>query len=66
MKSEQALRQRVAQLKERGVNASLHEAQHTVVDLLLQVGDLSLYEIHQLVEVAVKDTSDRILSRINT
>jgi hypothetical protein len=54
-KSDDKLRRIITQLKERGVEAARHEQQPIVADFLDLVGELTLYEIHKLVEIAVDD-----------
>jgi hypothetical protein len=54
-KSDDKLRRIFTQLKERGVEAARHEQQPIVADFLDLVGELTLYEIHKLVEIAVDD-----------
>jgi hypothetical protein len=50
-----AKRQRIAKLDRRGVVPSLIAERTTVAELLDVVGDLTLCEIHRLVEVSTED-----------
>jgi len=61
MKSDNALRKRVAKLAQRGSDPSIHETV-TVSVVLDVVGDLSLYEIKRLVDLAVDDRGAAILA----
>jgi hypothetical protein len=63
MKSDKTLRQRIAKLDRRGVDARLAAERTTVAELLDVVGDLTLCEIHRLVEVATDDTNRRIMDQ---
>jgi hypothetical protein len=65
MISDRFLRQRIALLREQGVDVAL-QGSGTVVDVVDIVGDLSLVEIHRLVEIATIDHDNAIFAGIGS
>jgi hypothetical protein len=61
--SDQDLRFRNVQLIEQGVLAGLDEGP-TVSELLEIVGDLTLYQIKRLADLAVEDNNNAILAKL--
>jgi hypothetical protein len=61
-KSDQTLRERIRDLRRAGIEPGLQQETKTVDKLVKLIGDLTLYEIHRLVEIAVKDHNATILA----